>query len=44
MQNFVYLAKLHEPLAKHDKNLISAAESLSNVFDTDKLTPVAKNS
>jgi len=26
----VYSAKLHEPLAKHEKNLVSAAESLSS--------------
>ena len=30
MRNFVYLAELHEPLAKREKNLVSAAESLSS--------------
>jgi len=33
MHNFVYLAKLHEPLVKHEKNLVSAAESLSSSND-----------
>ena len=30
MRNFVYLAELHQPLAKREKNLVSAAESLSS--------------
>ena len=30
MRNFVYLAELHEPLAKRENNLVSAAESLSS--------------
>ena len=30
MSNFVYLAELHEPLAKRENNLVSAAESLSS--------------
>jgi len=42
MHNFVYLAKLYEPRAKHEKNPGSAAESLSNSYDrndsgTDRL-------
>ena len=42
MHNFVYLAKLYEPRAKHEKNPVSAAESLSNSYDrndsgTDRL-------
>jgi len=35
MHNFVYLARLHEPLAKHEKNLVSAAESLSSSHVTE---------
>jgi len=30
MHYFVYLARLHEPLAKHEKNLVSAAKSLNS--------------
>jgi len=30
MRNFVYLAGLHQPLAKRENNLVSAAESLSS--------------
>ena len=30
MHYFVYLARLHEPLAKHEKNVVSAAKSLSS--------------
>ena len=30
MHNYVYLAKLHEPLAKHEKNVVSVAESFSS--------------
>jgi len=33
MHNFVYLVKLHEPLAKHEKNLVSAAKSLRSSND-----------
>ena len=37
MQNFVYLAKLHEPLVQHEKNLGCSAclfAELSTVIDT----------
>ena len=36
MHNFVYLAKLHEPLVKHEKNLVGSAclfAKLSIVID-----------